>query len=79
MLSSMRRHGERTGLVIDRTIIAVIAGVITVFVVLVGAWLIVTSYGVIGWQVPVASGVAVFTALWVIDFLTDELAKRQQR
>jgi len=64
--------------VIDRTVISLLAGVAAGLVVLIGAWLIVTAYSVIGWQTPVAAGFAVFIALWAIDWLTDELAKRKR-
>jgi hypothetical protein len=64
--------------VIDRTLIALAAGVAAFFIALAGAWILVSAYEKIGWQVPLAAGVAVALALWVVDFLTDELAKRQK-
>jgi len=64
--------------VIDRTLIALAAGVAAFFVALAGAWVLVSAYEKIGWQIPLAAGVAVAVALWVVDFLTDELAKRQK-
>lgn len=63
---------------IDRTLIALAAGVAAFFIALAGAWILVSAYEKIGWQVPLAAGVAVALALWVVDFLTDELAKRQK-
>lgn len=61
---------------LDRTLIALAAGVAAGLVVLVGSWLILTAYALVGWQVPVAAGFAVFAALWVVDWLTDALEKR---
>lgn len=63
---------------IDRTVISLLAGVAAGIVILIGAWLVVSAIAVIGWQIPVAAGIAVFIALWVVDFLTDELAKRKR-
>ena len=63
---------------IDRTLISLAAGLAAAFVALVGTWILLTAYAAVGWQVPVAAGIAVFLALWVVDFLTDELAKRQK-
>jgi len=65
--------------VIERTFISLAVGIAAGVVVLLGSWLLVTAYTAIGWQVPVAAGFAVATAIWVIDFLTDELARRQKR
>ena len=63
---------------IDRTLISIAGGLVGGLAILVGAWVIVSAVGVIGWQIPVAAGVAVFLALWTVDFLTDYLAKRQR-
>lgn len=63
---------------LDRTVIAVLSGLAAALIALVGSWLLVTAYSVIGWQIPLAAGVAVFVALWFIDWLTDEMTKRQQ-
>lgn len=62
---------------IDRTLIALFAGVIAFLVVLIGSWMLLEAYKAIGWQVPLAAGVAVFSALWAIDAMTEYLARRR--
>lgn len=64
---------------LDRTVVAVLAGLAAAGIALIGAWLLVTAYAAIGWQIPFAAGFAVFAAIWFIDWLTDELGKRQQK
>lgn len=64
---------------LDRTIVALTGGVIAAFIFLVGAWLLVTAYETIGWQVPVAAGVAAFISLWVVDLVSDEMVRRSQK
>lgn len=64
---------------LDRTILAVIGGVVAFFITLLSAWLFVTAIAFVGWQIPFAAGVAVFVALWFIDWLTDEMTKRNER
>lgn len=62
----------------DRTIVALLGGLAGGVVILVATWIIVSAYQMIGWQIPVASGVAVFVAVWTIDFLSDYMAKRNR-
>lgn len=63
---------------IDRLLISLAGGLVAAVSILVGAWIIISAYQVISWQIPVAAGVAVTLALFTVDFLTDWLAKRQQ-
>lgn len=63
---------------LDRTLISLAGGLVGGVVVLVAAWIIVSAVQVISWEIPVAAGIAVFVALWTVDFLTDYLAKRQR-
>lgn len=64
---------------VDRTLISLAGGVIAAVVALVGAWILLSAYERVGWVVPLAAGVAVFLALWAVDFLTDYLAERAKR
>lgn len=63
---------------LDRTLIAIASGVVAFLAILVSAWLVVTALSFVGWQIPFAAGVAVAAAVWFIDWLTDEMAKRQK-
>ena len=63
----------------ERTFVALCGGVIGGVAILVGAWVLLEAYTAIGWQIPLAAGVAVFTALWVIDWLTDEVSRRAKK
>ena len=62
---------------VDRTLVALAAGLIAVLVALVGAWVILSAYTLIGWQIPVAAGIAVTIAMWFVDWMTDYLARHR--
>lgn len=63
---------------IDRIVISLAGGLVAALVVLAGAWIIISAFEKVGWQIPVAAGVAVTLALFTVDFLTDFLARRQR-
>jgi predicted tellurium resistance membrane protein TerC len=78
LLTPVRRHGKGEELVTDRTIIAVLGGLVCGLVALIGADMIVQAYDHIGWQVPLAVGIAVTGSLWIVDWLSDYLERRRK-